>query len=229
MGILKQSTSYTAMFYLVSSTDHISAKTGASPTVNISKAGAAFGAAAGAVTEVANGWYKVALTTVDTNTLGDLAYDITAAGADATDMKDQVFATTFADLAPPANFSSLSIDGSGRVDVGKTLGTAVTLDANNVINVSTKYVGGTLQTARDLGARHTALADVFLDSDMGAGTDTGSNVKRTPRQALATIRNKVDLSVSPAIVYKTDDATVSYHVTLTTNVSAQPITVTVPS
>lgn len=43
-------------------------------------------------------------------------------------------------------------DTSGRIDLGKSLGTAVTLDANNVLNVSTKYVSGTLQTARDIGA-----------------------------------------------------------------------------
>jgi hypothetical protein len=63
----------------------------------------------------------------------------------------------------PANASALSIDSSGRVDVGKALGTAVTLDANNVLNVSTKYVGGTLQTARDLGT------SVLLSSGTGTG------------------------------------------------------------
>ncbi len=44
-------------------------------------------------------------------------------------------------------------DANARVDIGKALGTAVTLDANNVLNVSTKYVGGTLQTAGDIPAR----------------------------------------------------------------------------
>lgn len=63
----------------------------------------------------------------------------------------------------PSNFSSLSIDGSGRVDIGKTLGTAITLDANNVLNVSTKYLGGTLLTARDIGA------SVLLSSGTGVG------------------------------------------------------------
>ncbi len=47
------------------------------------------------------------------------------------------------DPAPcPTNFTLLSIDGNGRVDLGKALGTAVTLDANNVLNVSTKYIAG---------------------------------------------------------------------------------------
>jgi hypothetical protein len=54
-------------------------------------------------------------------------------------------------------------DASGRVDLGKALGTAVTLDANNVLNVSTKYMGGTLLTARDIGL------SVLLSSGTGTG------------------------------------------------------------
>src|SRR5437016_6298113 len=90
MAILPQSTAYTRMFFMVDSSDHISKKTGLTCTVNISKAGGAFGAAGGTVTEVANGWYKIALTTTDTNTAGDLAYHVTATGADDTDFCDQV-------------------------------------------------------------------------------------------------------------------------------------------
>jgi hypothetical protein len=96
--LLKQSTAYTRMFKMISSSDHLSLKTTASPVVNISKAGAAFGAAAGAVTEIANGWYKVALTTADTGTLGDLAFYITGTGADDTDFCDQVSAQITSDL-----------------------------------------------------------------------------------------------------------------------------------
>lgn len=90
MALLKLSTAYTRAFKMVSSTDHFSLKTGAAPVVNLSKAGAAFGAAAGAVSEITSGWYKVALSTVDTGTLGDLAYYITGTGADDTDFCDQV-------------------------------------------------------------------------------------------------------------------------------------------
>jgi hypothetical protein len=76
---------------------------------------------------------------------------------------DALISSRMATFTLPTNFSALSIDGSGRVDVGKTLGQAVTLDANNVLNVSTKYIGGTLQTARDLGA------SVLLSSGTGTG------------------------------------------------------------
>lgn len=90
MAAYPQSVAYTRMFKMIDSADHFSKKTGLTCTVNLSKAGAAFGAAGGSVTEVANGWYKVALSTTDTNTVGDMAFYITATGADDTDFVDQV-------------------------------------------------------------------------------------------------------------------------------------------
>lgn len=116
--LLKQSTAYTRMFKLISSTDHISLKTGVSPVVNISKAGGAFGAAGGTVTEVSNGWYKVALTTTDTNTLGDIAFYITGTGADDTDFVDSVSANVLGDTLPA------SVAGAvGSVTAGVTVTT----------------------------------------------------------------------------------------------------------
>jgi hypothetical protein len=72
---------------------------------------------------------------------------------------------------------------SGRIDIGKALGTAVTLDANNVLNVSTKYVGGTLQTARDIGA------SVLLSAGTGTGQldFTSGVVKANLAQILGTV------------------------------------------
>jgi hypothetical protein len=69
--------------------------------------------------------------------------------------------------------AALAVDASGRIDVGKTLGNAVTLDSNNVLNVSTKYVGGTLQTARDLGNALPAAAPGAANGLMITGTNTG--------------------------------------------------------
>src|SRR4051812_27422097 len=103
MALLKQSTAYTRMFLLVATSDHITGLAGLTPTVTISKAGGAFAAAGGTVTNISDGWYKIALTTTDTNTLGDLAFHCTGAAADPTDFSDQVIGidlnTTF-----PANF-----------------------------------------------------------------------------------------------------------------------------
>jgi hypothetical protein len=80
---ITQSTAPVIVFLLVSSTDDKTAVTGATPTVTISKAGGAFAAATNAVSEISAGFYKVTLTTTETNTLGALAILATATGADA--------------------------------------------------------------------------------------------------------------------------------------------------
>lgn len=100
------------MFLMVQSADHITGLTGASPTVTLSKAGGSFASAGGTVTEVSSGWYKIALTTTDTNTLGDLAFHVTAGSGDPTDFVDQVVD------AVPANVlqvNSVTVTGIGTV------------------------------------------------------------------------------------------------------------------
>lgn len=83
----KQSTTtYPILFFMANSTDHLTGQTGLTPTVTISKNGASFGAAAGAVAEVGNGWYKLAGNATDRNTLGTLIIHAEAATADTFDM-----------------------------------------------------------------------------------------------------------------------------------------------
>lgn len=74
------------MFLMVDSSDHVTGKTGLTPTVTISKNAAAFASPSGAVTEVSSGWYKLAANATDSNTLGVLALHATGTGADPTDM-----------------------------------------------------------------------------------------------------------------------------------------------
>lgn len=83
--ILKSSSGTPLLFYMVDSADHISAKTGLSPTVTISKNGGSFGSPSGAVSEIANGWYKVAGNGTDTGSEGPIALHATASGADPFD------------------------------------------------------------------------------------------------------------------------------------------------
>ncbi len=84
MGIsLKQSqTARPLVFNLRLSSDHVTGATGKSPTVTLSKNGAAYASPAGAVTEIGNGDYKVAANATDANTLGGLRLYATAAGCD---------------------------------------------------------------------------------------------------------------------------------------------------
>jgi hypothetical protein len=118
---------------MADSSDHIAGKTGLTLTITASKAGAAFSSISPTVTELASGWYKLALTTSHTDTLGDLALHVTGTGADPTDLVMQVSARVNDDLAYPATSGrSTDIDSSGRVllqptQTGVTIPTVTTL------------------------------------------------------------------------------------------------------
>ncbi len=124
MNVRKQNSSaHPLQFMLVSSTDHVTPVTGATPNVQISKNGAAFAAPAGASSELGNGWYQLAGNATDTNTLGPLLVHVTATGADPTDEEFLIVAydpdaayVTGTNL--PANFSAMAITVGGAVTVG---------------------------------------------------------------------------------------------------------------
>lgn len=81
---IKQSTAVrNLVFRMLSTTDGFTPTTGLTVTVTLSKNGGAFAAAAGAVTEIANGYYQVAANATDSNTLGGLILYGTGTGAKA--------------------------------------------------------------------------------------------------------------------------------------------------
>ncbi|MGE5165132.1 MAG: hypothetical protein ACM3IH_14060 [Sphingobacteriales bacterium] len=227
MAILKQSTTYTRMFLMVDSADHVTGKTGLTVTVTLSKAGGTFAAAGATITEVSSGWYKAALTTTDTNTLGDLAYHCTATGADPTDFVDQVSARLIDDAAYPA-----------------TSGRSMVVDANGLVDANTVKIGpsgtGTAQTAGDVGAKTgfalTAAYDAAKTAaqagnamtltaayDFAKGTAAMTEsyalngVAPTPIQAIyAMHQTLMDFSISGTLntVKKLDNATTAFTITL---------------
>ena len=83
--VKQSSTAYPLCFLMIDSSDHVSGKTGLSPTVTLSKAGGSFASPSGAVSEIGSGWYKVAGNATDTGTLGPLLLHATATGADTCD------------------------------------------------------------------------------------------------------------------------------------------------
>lgn len=172
-GELKQSTAKDVTILLISSTDHIAGKTGATLTIYASKNGAAHAAITPTVTELdstnAPGVYKLAFTTTHTNTVGELQLHITATGADPADYKWNVSARILDDLAYPA-----------------TSGRSIVVDANGLVDANTVKLGptgsGTPQTARDIGA------SVLLSSGTGTGQldFTSGVVKANLAQILGT-------------------------------------------
>src|ERR1039458_10115996 len=78
----KATTTLNLVFMMVQSTDHNTALTGASPTVTIQKPGGTFNSPAGAVSEIANGFYMVAANATDNGTAGPLLLSATATNGD---------------------------------------------------------------------------------------------------------------------------------------------------
>lgn len=186
MALLKQSTAFTRMFKMIDSADHFSKKTGLTCTVNISKAGGAFAAAGGTVTEVANGWYKIALTTTDTNTVGDLSFYITATGADDTDFVDQVSAVSLDDIAA-------YIDTEVAAIKAKTDNLTFTV-ANQVdVNVVDWKGAAAPAMTGDAFARLGAPAGASIAADIaGVQSDTDNIQTRIPA---ALVSGRMDASV----------------------------------
>ncbi len=90
-----QSTSRVVMLKLFLTSDHVTAATGKTVAITISKNGGAFAnpnAGATNATEVSSGWYKVTLDTTDTATVGDLVVRGTAASCDDTEQVGEVVA-----------------------------------------------------------------------------------------------------------------------------------------
>lgn len=85
--IQQGTTSRKIVFLMIDSTDHLSAKTGLTVTVTLSKNGGAFASPTGTVAEIgSSGWYALTPSATDTNTVGALIIRATASGADPTDV-----------------------------------------------------------------------------------------------------------------------------------------------
>lgn len=122
MALIKQSAAYTKTFLMVGTADHITGLTGASPTLNLSKAGNFFASTNAVIAEVGNGVYKASLTSTDTSLTGDLAYHFTAASADPTDLVDEIISFDPFD-AVRLGLSSLPNVASGSAGAIPTTGT----------------------------------------------------------------------------------------------------------
>jgi len=172
---VKQSTTtYALVFLMVDSTDHVTGKTGLTPTVTLSKNGGAFASPTGAVSEIANGWYKVAGNATDNATLGPLILHATGTAADPTDVVYTVVldmpgvaqtGDAFARLGAPAGASVSADVAAVKSDTGsiKTKTDSLTFTVAGVVDANALRLGGTVQTARDIGA------SVLLSNGTGTG------------------------------------------------------------
>lgn len=178
MAELKQSTVRVRVFKMIDSADHFTRKTGLTCTVNISKNGGAFGAAAGAVAEIANGWYSVSLTTVDTGTLGDLAYYITAAGADDTDFSDQVTLYILGDTmkvdVDTIKTNPVVNGGTITFPTNATVASTTNITAGTITTVTTATTATNVTTVNGLAANVITAASIAADAITAAKIADGA-------------------------------------------------------
>lgn len=153
--LLQSSTAQPLLFLLVLASDHVTPATGLSPAVTLSKSGGAFASPSGAVTEIANGWYKVAGNATDTGTLGPLVLHASVATADPADVYFDVVSFN------PQDSVRLGLTAIPNAAAGASGGLPLAVDASGRVDVL--KINGTSQTARDIGA------SVLLSPGTGTG------------------------------------------------------------
>jgi hypothetical protein len=178
--LIDQGTTPTVVFLLVDATDDETAETGLSPTVQISKNGGSFATVTNSVTEIANGWYKVALTSTETNTAGDLIIRATGTGADEwRDVRQVIdFAGFKADvsaLATAANLATLT----GYVDTEVAAILAAVDTEVAAIKAKTDNLPADPADDGDIDAQLAAIA-AYIDTEVAAIKAKTDNLPASP-------------------------------------------------
>lgn len=161
--LLKQSTARSAVILMVGAADHVTGLASLTLTLTASKDGAAFASIAPTVTDLGNGFYKLALTTAHTDTLGDLALHITGTAADPTDLIYQVVldlpgiaqtGDNYARLGAPAGASVSADVAAVKADTAavKTKTDSLTFSVAGVVDANaTKWLSGTIPAVNVTG------------------------------------------------------------------------------
>lgn len=187
MGYLLQqsSTAQPLLFMLISSSDHITGLTGkaATVTVTISKSGGSFTSPAGAIAEIANGWYSVAGNATDTATLGPLALHAAVTGSDPWDDLFNVVAYNPQDsvrLGLTAMPNAAAAASGGLLISGSNAGTT-TLGALTVTGAMTctggiagNITGNLSGTVGSVSTVTNIATTVWQDTTAGDFTTSGS-------------------------------------------------------
>lgn len=142
-------------------------------TVTISKDGAAFGAPAGTLSNITGNYYKLALTSADTDTLGDLAYKfsdsilgaVTPQGEDVDQVgpPDVTLADNVSHGGPlGSSGATLALGAVNVSSTGSTPGVAITSVTGNAIDVNTTDgVGLSVQSSNSIGVQLYGAASGF--------------------------------------------------------------------
>lgn len=161
------------LFLLVSAADHVTPKTGALPgiTVTISKNGGVFAAPSGALSEIGNGWYKVAANAANYDTLGALVIHAESSGADPVDVQYQIVSFDPEDAAALGLSSITTI--AGYTDTLES-GVASLATAVAAVQTSANTIAGYTDTLEASAATVAGYTDTLEASATSiAGTLAG--------------------------------------------------------
>lgn len=126
------------------------------------------------------------------------------------------------------NAVAASTNGNGMTLTKTGTGTALNAATSSVVLASTNFGAGAIDAAALATDASQEIADTTWGRDMSAIARPGGGV-RYPLQAMDVLRNKVDTSVSPAVIYQDDDVTTSFTTTLTTDPAAEQVVTSDPT
>jgi len=194
-----QSQARNRMVWMALASDHITPASGLTLAIALSKDGGAFAGISPTVTERGNGWYSLAITSADTDTLGDWALSITASGADNTDLRDEIVVAPASEALLASGFSTL-ITSLSALDV-LALYTASGVDlANDKLDV--------LLTLVDLiGESQVLMASgiaVLMDDtwDEADGIEVGLTKRQAMRLVVAACAGLAAGGGTPSMNYR---------------------------
>lgn len=177
----QSSTTYPINFLMVDNVDHVTGETGLAPTVTLSKNGATFAGAAGAVSEIGNGWYSLAGNATDRATLGELLIHATATGADPFDIQYAVVS-----YDPFVDIASILVDtGTAGVVLANDAITSAKYDESTAFPIKSADTGAT-QIARK-GADSDTLETLSDQLDAAEPADVWAYASRTLTQSAASV------------------------------------------
>lgn len=178
------STGYPIVFFMADAADHVTGKTGLTPSVTISKNGGAFGAASGAVSELSNGWYALAGNATDRGTLGALALHASASGADPADVLVEIVSHDPFEVAEPGDAMTLT----SAYDAAKTAASQTSVDTVDTVVDAIKVKTDNLPASPAAVGSQMALNSTAVDN----------LTSEVWQEATRSLTDKVDFSLTSA-------------------------------
>lgn len=162
-NLYQVNTNSTAITFAMRSSTSGLLVTGLTPTVRLSKNGGALAAPAGAVGEMSLGYYSIAPSTTDFNTLGPLKLLATAANC-ITTVKDMLVVG----YSPTLGLPSIAPGLSGGLLVGNGTGTVVLTSGGSTYSVNA--AGANLATATALATAQSSIDAVATTTQLAASS-----------------------------------------------------------